>query len=125
MSVASPGEVLDTQLSNRSEINGASFTTMGTVTLKEGAMLDVSGQLDEYGNPIGNGNSGTVLVRGGQLVMDASTILANTCGGGGWRSTAVDIQVSQEAALTNGSTIITTSHLDQEEGEMCSLPLTP
>ena len=54
---------------------------MGTVTLKEGATLDVSGQLgaDADGNPIG-GNSGTVFVRGGQLVMDASTILAITMG---------------------------------------------
>ena len=63
--------------------------------LKEGATLDVSGQLDEFGTPIGNGNSGTVLVRGGQLVMDASTILANTVGPVDGASKAVDIQVSQ------------------------------
>ena len=42
--------------------------------LKEGTILDVSGQVvDDHGNPIGNGNSGTVLVRGGQLVMDAGS----------------------------------------------------
>ena len=92
---------------NWSEHHGASFTTMGTVTIKEGSTLDVSGQLDEFGTPIGNGNSGTVLVRGGQLVMDASTIQAITWGAVDGASTAVDIQVSQDVALTNGSTIST------------------
>ena len=87
VSVASPGEVLVPSFQTGPNINGTSFTTMGMMTLKEGATLDVSGQLgvDANGNPIG-GNSGTVFVRGGQLVMDASTILANTVGIGGWRA---------------------------------------
>jgi filamentous hemagglutinin family protein len=109
VSVASPGEVLVTSFQTGPNINGASFTTMGTVTLKDGAMLDVSGQLgaDADGNPIG-GKSGTVLVRGGQLVMDeASTILATTVGAVDGARTAVDIQVSQNATLTNGSNINT------------------
>ena len=68
VSVASPGEVL------LSSFDTGSFATMGTVTIEDGALLDVSGQL------VGQGQSGTVLVRGGQLVMDASMILANTVG---------------------------------------------
>ena len=104
VSVASPGEVLS-NFQPAPNINGASFTTMGTVTLKEGAMLDVSGQLDEFGTPIGNGNSGTVLIRAGQLVLDASSILAATVGTVDGASTAVDIQISQQAALTSGSRI--------------------
>jgi filamentous hemagglutinin family protein len=105
VSVASPGEVLVPSFQTGPNINGASFTTMGTVTLKEGAGLDVSGQFDEFGTPIGNGNSGTVFVRGGQLVMDASTILANTVGAVDGAAIAVDIQVSQDVALSNGTLI--------------------
>ena len=109
VSVASPGEVLLPSFQTGPNINGASFTGMGTVMIKdEGTTLDVSGQLDEFGTPIGNGNSGTVLVRGGQLVMmDASTILAITHGAVDGERAAVDIQVSQTVALTNGSTIAT------------------
>jgi filamentous hemagglutinin family protein len=106
VSVASPGEMLVTSFQTGSNINGASFTGLGTVMLKEGATLDVNGQLgaDADGNPIG-GNSGTVLVRGGQLVMDASMIQANTVGAVNGASTAVDIQVSEDVALTNGAVI--------------------
>jgi filamentous hemagglutinin family protein len=107
VSVASPGEVLVPSFQTGPNINGVSFTGLGTVTIKEGATLDVSGQLDEFGTPIGNGNSGTVFVRGGQLVMDASTIQAITWGAVNGLSTAVDIQVSQKVALTNASTIAT------------------
>lgn len=108
VSVASPGEVFVPSFQTGPNIAGASFTTMGMVMLKEGATLDVSGQLgaDADGNPIG-GNSGTVLVRGGQLVMDASTILAGTMGAVDGARTAVDIQVSEDVALTEGSTITT------------------
>lgn len=107
VSVASPGEVLLSNFQPAPNINGASFTTMGTVTLKEGATLNVSGQLDEFGAPIGKGNSGTVLIRGGQLVMDASTIVASTVGSVDGEPAAVDIQVSQTVALTNASAIAT------------------
>jgi filamentous hemagglutinin family protein len=107
VSVTSPGEILFQGLATGPNINGASFTTMGTVTIKEAATLDVSGQLDEFGTPIGKGNSGTVFVRGGQLVMDASTIQAITWGTVDGERAAVDIQVSQDVALTNASTIAT------------------
>ena len=104
VSVSSPGEVLPCfRLSKL-----GSFTSMGTVTINEGATLDVSGQLefDADGNPIG-GNSGTVFVRGGQLVMDGSTILANTVGAVDGASRAVDIQVSQDVTLSHNTTIST------------------
>ena len=106
VSVASPGEVLAPSFQNGPNIAGVSFATMGTVTLKEGALLDVSGQLDEFESPIGNGNSGTVLVRGSQLVMDASAILANTVGAVDGATTVVDIQASQDVALSTGAQIV-------------------
>jgi len=106
VSVASPGEVIVPRFQTGPNIDGASFTGLGTVTIKEGAILDVSGQLgaDVDGNPIG-GNSGTVLVRSGQLVMDASFVQGNTVGVVDGASTAVDIQVSQNVALTKGAAI--------------------
>ncbi|MDN5940834.1 MAG: filamentous hemagglutinin N-terminal domain-containing protein [Nitrospira sp.] len=108
VSGASPGAVLVPSFQTGPNINGTSFTRMGTVTLKEGATVDVSGQLgtDADGNPIG-GNSGTVLVRGGQLVMDASTILATTVGAVDGASTAIDIQVLQDVTFSNGAVIVT------------------
>ncbi len=109
LSVASPGEVLVPSFQTGPNIDGASFTTMGTVTIKEGVTLDVSGQFDLDGNLIGNGNSGTVFVRGGKLVMDASTIQAGTMGAVDGAPTAVDIQVSQDVVLTNNSFISTST----------------
>lgn len=119
LSVASPGEVLVPSFQTGPNINGTSFTTMGTVTLKEGATLDVSGQLgaDADGNPIG-GNSGTVFVRGGQLVMDASTILASTVGAVDGERTAIDIQVSQDVTLTNGAAITTQTFAPGRGGDI-------
>ena len=107
VSLASPGEVLVPSFQTGPNINGTSFTTMGTMMLKEGATLDVSGRLDEFGTPIGNGNSGTVLVRGGQLVMEASTIQANTVGAVDGATTVVNIQVSQDVSLSNNAGIST------------------
>lgn len=106
VSVGSAGEVLVPSFQTGPNVSGASFTTRGTVTLKEGATLDVSGQLgaDADGNPIG-GNSGTVFVRAGQLVMDASFIQASTVGAMDGASMSVDIQVSQDVALTKGAVI--------------------
>ncbi|MBI5315399.1 MAG: filamentous hemagglutinin N-terminal domain-containing protein [Nitrospirae bacterium] len=100
LSVASPGEVLVPTFQTDS------FTSMGAVTIQEGALLDVGGQFDDFGNPAGNGNSGTVFVRGGQLVMDASAIVANTAGAADGANTAVDIQVSRDVAFSNGAAII-------------------
>jgi filamentous hemagglutinin family protein len=105
VSVASPGEVLVPSFQTGPNINGAFFSTMGTVMLKEGSTLDVSGQLgaDAEGNPIG-GNSGTVFVRGGQLVMDASSILASSVGTVAGANNAVDLNVGT-LRLLGGSTI--------------------
>ncbi|TKB71378.1 MAG: filamentous hemagglutinin N-terminal domain-containing protein [Nitrospira sp.] len=101
VSVASPGEVLVPGLQTDS------FTAMGTVTIKEGSILNVGGQFDELGTPIGNGNSGTLFVRGGQLVMDASAIVAVTLGAVDGASRTVDIQVSKDVSLSNSVALST------------------
>ena len=98
---------------------------MGTVTIKEGATLDVSGQLDEFGTPIGNGNSGTVFVRGGQLVMDASTIQAITWGAVDGAEYGRRHSGFSRRRADHWLHHLPRSRLDQEEGEMCNLPLPP
>src|SRR5262244_112168 len=95
-SVASPGEVLAGTLTNAPNVNGQSFGALGSINISKQSVVDVSG----------NGG-GTVLIRGGQFVLDNSTILAQVKGpgpvtngveaiGGG-----VDIQVSQKAVIQN------------------------
>ena len=116
VSVASPGEMRLSDFQPAPNINGTSFTTMGTVTLKEGATLDVSGQLDALGTPIGKGNGGTVLVRGGRLVMDASAIVAFTFGAVDGASRAVDIHASQDVALSNSAAISVGTSLGSGRG---------
>jgi filamentous hemagglutinin family protein len=95
-SVASPGEILTETLTQAPNINGQSFGTLGTIQVLEQSHIDASG----------NGG-GTVLIRGGQFMLDNSTISANVTGpgpvinevesiGGG-----IDIQVSGNAVIQN------------------------
>ncbi|MBH0200504.1 MAG: filamentous hemagglutinin N-terminal domain-containing protein [Nitrospira sp.] len=104
---ASPGEFDLNTLQSIPNVDGTSFTTMGTVEIREGSVLKVSGRLDEFGAPIGTGASGTVYIRSGQLVMDAATIQANTVGSADGVSTAVELHVLQDAVLSNSASIST------------------
>ncbi|HJT21906.1 MAG TPA: filamentous hemagglutinin N-terminal domain-containing protein [Nitrospira sp.] len=101
-SVASPGEVLAGSLAYAPNVNGQSFGALGTINISEQSHIDASG----------NGG-GTVVIRGGQFVLDNSTISANVTGpgpvvngteaiGGG-----IDVQVSQNAVIQNGSVLET------------------
>src|SRR5262245_58052293 len=99
-SVASPGEVLAGTLAYAPNVNGQSFGNLGSIQITEQSVIDVSG----------NGG-GTVLIRGGQFVLDNSTISANVTGPGpvtnGVESIGggIDIVVSQDAMIQNGALI--------------------
>ncbi|SLM49098.1 protein of unknown function [Nitrospira japonica] len=101
-SVTSPGELLLKTLSQAPNINGQSFITLGAIQVSEQSTLDVSG----YGG-------GTVLIRGGQFVLDNSVILANVTGPGptinGTESIGhgVDIAMSQNVVIKNAAMIDT------------------
>lgn len=86
-SVASPGEVLYPSLQTGPNINGQSFTNMGNISLSQGATLDVSADA-----------AGTVKIRGGQFVMDNTTISADTVNANG-APTAVDIQLTGDLSI--------------------------
>jgi filamentous hemagglutinin family protein len=95
-SVASPGEILTGTLAAASNINGQSFGNLGTIQISEQSVIDVSGS-----------GGGTVLIRGGQFLLDNSTISANVTGPGTLINGAeaigsgIDIQVSQNAVIQN------------------------
>ena len=98
VSVASQGEVLLPTMQYAPNVNGQSFTAFGNVTLSN-ATLDVSDNLFE-----GDGHAGTVLIRGGQLVMDSASVLAQTFGIVDGARTAIDIDVRGDMTMT-GSTL--------------------
>ena len=102
-SVASPGEILAGALDQTANINGQSFGALGTIQILQQSNIDTSGE-----------DGGTILIRGGRLVVDDSRISANTKTVGldmGLEArpseTGIDIQVAQEAIIDNGSIIET------------------
>ena len=100
--VASPGEILVSNMNQIPNINSQSFDNLGAIQISEQSVIDVSG----------NGG-GTVLIRGGQFLLDSSSISANTTGPGpvvdGEESIGggIDIQMAQSAVLQNGALIDT------------------
>jgi filamentous hemagglutinin family protein len=88
-SVASAGELLIGTLEPAPNINGTVFTTMGNISLSQGAMLNVSGDA-----------AGTVRIQGGQFVIADATILADT-GNADGASTAIDIHVTGDLSITD------------------------
>jgi filamentous hemagglutinin family protein len=107
-SVASPGEVVARTLSYQPNVNGQSFAALGSVNISQQSVIDASG----------NGG-GTVLIRGGNFVLDSSTISANVTGPGPTTTdpvtgqqqesigSGIDIQVSQNGYIQNGGILET------------------
>lgn len=97
-SVASPGEIVSGTLAQAPNVNGQSLGALGSINISEQSIIDVSG----------NGG-GTVSIRGGQLVVNDSTISANLIDsasgpplgvGGG-----VVVLSASDVHLENGATI--------------------
>ena len=96
-SVASAGEVVPSP----GDLNVSSFSRLGTVTLTNNALLDVT-DLEGTG-------AGTVRIRGGQLVMDGSSIQAVTHGDIDGAPVGIDIRIAGDAIIQNGSTVQSTT----------------
>ena len=101
-SVASRGELLAGSLGQAPNINGASFGTLGAIQISEQSVIDVSGH-----------GGGTVLIRGGQFLLDNSTISANVTAPGPIVNeiesvgSGIDIQVTQNAVVRNAAVLET------------------
>ena len=74
------------------------FRSLGTINLSQGSTLDASGAANS-----GNG-AGSVVIRGGQFIMDGSFIKAVTEHSGG----TIEV-TAEQVALSNHSTIDTTA----------------
>ncbi len=100
-SVASPGEMLADTYANAPNVNGQSFGGMGNISLLEGARLDVSGDA-----------GAAVVIRSGRLMVDASTISANTTGPAsgalrtlGVEGAGIDIKTTGDLLVDNAAVI--------------------
>jgi filamentous hemagglutinin family protein len=98
-SLASPGEIKAGTLAYAPNGDGQSFGLLGTVNVSEHSIIDVSGQ-----------GGGSILIRGGRLVVDNSKISANTVGSdkgpyAGPFGEGIDIHVAQNAIIGNGTII--------------------
>ncbi|HSB43915.1 MAG TPA: filamentous hemagglutinin N-terminal domain-containing protein, partial [Nitrospira sp.] len=82
-SVAGPGEIFAV------DFMPTAGTTMGNISLSQGALLDVSADA-----------AGTVRIRGGQLVMDTALISADTIDANG-APVAIDINVTENVSVSN------------------------
>ena len=109
-SVGSQGEVLASTFDMVPNVNGESFTSMGAISLLPGASVESSGY-----------RGGTVLIRGGELRMDNSTISANAEGVSSEPTNhligeGIDIHLSGDAFLRNGSVLETNVFADVDPG---------
>ncbi|MGC3975218.1 MAG: filamentous hemagglutinin N-terminal domain-containing protein [Nitrospira sp.] len=98
VSAASPGEILAGTLDQASAINGPSLGTLGTIHILQKSIIEVSGS-----------GSGRVAIRGGQFVLNDSTIAATVTGPGAGPPTpessgAVTLSASN-VRLENGAVI--------------------
>ncbi len=74
----------------------AAVNQLGSVTLSQGSLLDVSGT-----------STGTVVIRSGQLRIDGSSLVADTTGSGDDGPGRIDVQTKETVILTNGAQIAT------------------
>jgi filamentous hemagglutinin family protein len=86
-SVASPGEVLYPSFNYGPNVNGAQFTSLGNISLSDGALVDVSAN-----------QAGAVKIRGGQLMIADATVSAVTENANG-TLVAIDINIAGDMSI--------------------------
>ncbi|MFQ5656931.1 MAG: filamentous hemagglutinin N-terminal domain-containing protein [Candidatus Methylomirabilales bacterium] len=91
VNVASPGEAVV----GPSGVYVSSFDQLGNINV-EGSEVDVSAE-----------GGGTVVIRGGRLMIDNANIFADTLGDVDGASTGIDVEVAGEVVITNGSFVTT------------------
>ena len=91
-SVASPGEVIPVESLNAPDLQMSSFDRVGNINLLNWAYLDVSSS---------SGN-GTVVIRGGKLLIENSYIVANTLGEIDGAKVGIDIGLKEDFVANGG-----------------------
>jgi filamentous hemagglutinin family protein len=110
ISVASPGEVSFDATTQAAEVAPGAFTRMGTVELSDAAFVSTTGLPDGPG-------SGTIVIRGGRLVMRDSDLRGNTNGDIDGARVGIDVRMSEEVNLTN-SNLLTGSFAGGRAGDI-------
>ena len=77
-------------------VSQLSFEQLGDIMISEGALVDVSGE-----------GSGTIAIRGGQLMIDTSWLLADTLGSVNGAEIGIDIVVDHQFVIANKGLITT------------------
>ena len=108
-SVASPGEVLASNLKLQANVEGSSFTSLGNISIGQNALLDAGT------------TTGTIMIRGGQLLItDGATITSAaisgpqapvgsvTINGSGIQVNGSDVTINGTNVSVSGSTITAT-----------------
>ena len=116
-SVASPGEILSSNLQLGANVNGESFTSLGSITVSQDARIDTA-----------TATGGTIAIRGGQLtIRDGATITAAassnpsapagsvTINGTGVQMTGSDVMINGTNVSVTGSQV-TAANLDGSGG---------
>jgi hypothetical protein len=96
-SVASPGEVVFSPLELAPDLQLDAFARLGRMALSQEATVTVSNLIE--GSDAG---AGTVLLRGGRLLVDNASIQANTATGESARL-GIDLRLAEEVVLTHGA----------------------
>ena len=107
-STASAGEVVPSKAGETPDLQMNSFAALGQIQLTHDANATVS-------SPAG---AGTVVIRGGRLVVDSAFINANTTGSGDGAALGVDIRLAGEAVFTNGAEMLAFSSGAGRAGEI-------
>ncbi len=84
---------------------------LGPIKITGGSVIGATGLSSGLG-------SGTVIIRGGQLLVDASTILADHTPGDVAGPRLIDIQVTGDVVLTNGAKISSTTSVAERGGDV-------
>jgi filamentous hemagglutinin family protein len=97
--LASSGQINIASVASAGEISVGDFMptpgmTMGNIAISQGATLDVSGD-----------GGGTVSIRGGQFVMDAASLTADSTGNATGATMAISIDAAGDLTMSNQSSI--------------------
>ena len=93
-SVAGRGDVGFDPTGQMPLLNVESFDQLGEIEVVQGAWIDSSGE-----------GGGTIVIRGGRLLVDKSDIFSNTFGDTNGDGTGIDIDVTEDAILSNEGTL--------------------
>ena len=95
-SVASTGEVVLETARNAPELNINSFAALGAIEIIQNALIDTSGE-----------GGGTVIIRGGRLLVDSANIFADTKGDSHGAPIGIDVEMAEEMILRERAFVTT------------------